>query len=119
MSYLNNTRLVFSGRFQADVSTVNNDVRHYDSATFDPTFQNFQTKEDLGGWWTPPGSGAFRLLDCRIKMVGYADGSTIADASKYPAIGMLIGGSGDRTSGKLVDIDPQCWPLRPGDSRSG
>jgi hypothetical protein len=28
MSYLNNVRLVFTGKFQADVSTVNNDVRH-------------------------------------------------------------------------------------------
>jgi hypothetical protein len=110
MSYLNNARLVFSGRFQADVSTVNNDVRHFDNATFDPAFQKWQTKEDWGGWWNPTGSGAFRLLDCRIRMVGYADGATTADAAKDPAIGMLVGGAADRTSGKLVDLDPQ-WQM--------
>ena len=34
MSYLNPTRVHFSGLFRADVSTVNNDDRHFDSATF-------------------------------------------------------------------------------------
>jgi hypothetical protein len=108
MSYLNNVRLVFTGKFQADVSTVNNDVRHYDNATFDPIFQDFQTKESLNGWWNPTGSGAFRLLDCRIVMAGYSDGTTVNSGD--PAIGMLIGGSENRTSGKIVDIDPQ-WQL--------
>ncbi len=39
MSYLGNLRLVFSGDFQADVSTVNNDVRHYDTYSFESRFQ--------------------------------------------------------------------------------
>jgi len=43
MSYLDNIRLVFTGKFQADVSTVNNDVRHFDNATFQPVFQKFMT----------------------------------------------------------------------------
>jgi hypothetical protein len=110
MSYLNNIRLIFAGKFQADVSTVNNDVRHYDNATFDPVFQDFQNAQSLNGWWNPPGSGAFRLLDCRVVMVGYADGTTSSSAAADSAIGMLIGGSDERTSGKLVDIDPQ-WQL--------
>jgi hypothetical protein len=50
MSYLSNTRLIFTGRFQADVSTVNNDVRHFDDASFDKVFQEFQTiKVGMGG----------------------------------------------------------------------
>jgi len=108
MSYLNDVRLIFTGKFQADVSTVNNDVRHYDNATFDPIFQDFQTKESMNGWWNPTGSGAFRLLDCRVVMVGYCDGTTATTGDA--AIGMLIGGSENRTSGKIVDIDPQ-WQL--------
>lgn len=38
MSYLNRLRLAFTGSFQADVSTVNNDVRHYDNASFQPAY---------------------------------------------------------------------------------
>ncbi len=110
MTYLSNTRLIFTGRFQADVSTVNNDVRHYDNASFEKVFQDFQTKQSMNGWWNPTGSGAFRLIDCRIVMVGYADGSTVTGAADDSAIGLLIAGSEDRTSGKLVDIDPQ-WQL--------
>ena len=110
MSYLNNIRLVFTGKFQADVSTVNNDVRHYDNATFEPVFQDFQTAQSLNGWWNPTGSGAFRLINCRIVMVGYADGTTSTRAADDAAIGMLVAGSELRTSGKIVDIDPQ-WQL--------
>ena len=43
MSYLNNVRLIFSGTFQADISTVNNDVRHFDNGTFEPRFQDLQS----------------------------------------------------------------------------
>lgn len=110
MSFLNNIRLVFSGRFQADVSTVNNDVRHYDNASFQPSFQEFQTKDAANGWWNPTGSGAFRLLDCRVVAVHYADGTGTTDPAKDRAVGLRIAGSDDRTSGKIVDIDPQ-WQL--------
>ncbi|HLM47323.1 MAG TPA: hypothetical protein VK458_25880 [Myxococcaceae bacterium] len=111
MSYLNNVRLVFSGTFQADVSTVNNDVRHFDNATFEPRFQELQTADGpLNGWFNPIGSGAFRLLDCRVTAVHYADGTSCEDREKDPAVGMLIGGSTDRVSGKIVDLDPQ-WQV--------
>src|SRR4051794_25419722 len=66
VSYLDNIRLAFSGRFQADISTVNNDVRHFDNASFVPQYQEFQTNVDANGWFNPTGSGAFRLIDCRI-----------------------------------------------------
>ncbi len=38
MSYLDPVRLHFAGRFQADVSTVNNDPTHYNNATFKPEY---------------------------------------------------------------------------------
>lgn len=110
MSFLNPVRLVFSGTFQADVSTVNNDVRHYDNATFEPSYQEFQTKVSDNGWWNPTGSGAFRLIDCRVVGLGFEDGSFTNEPGADPAMGLLIGGSNSRTSGKLVDIDPQ-WQL--------
>src|SRR6185295_8533542 len=67
VSYLGPLRLHFSGKFQADVSTINNDVRHYDNETFDP---NLQTQ------YKQAGTGAFRFVGCSVTMVGYADGST-------------------------------------------
>lgn len=110
MSYLNNVRLIFSGTFQADISTVNNDVRHYDNATFLPRFQDLQSANAMNGWFCPNGSGAFRLIDCRVTSVCYKDGTSQSDPAKDPVIGMLIGGSNTRVSGKLVDLDPQ-WQM--------
>ena len=114
MSYLNNVRLIFSGTFQADISTVNNDVRHYDNGTFLPRFQDLQSNANpdgpLNGWFSPNGSGAFRLIDCRVSSVCYKDGTSQSDPAKDPVIGMLIGGSNTRVSGKLVDLDPQ-WQM--------
>jgi hypothetical protein len=110
MSFLNNVRLTFSGRFQADVSTVNNDVRHYDNSTFQPDYQKLQDSKThvRNGWWNPTGSGAFRLLDCKIVGVGYADGTVASKGDA--AIGQRICGPDGHSSAKLVDIDPQ-WQL--------
>jgi hypothetical protein len=111
MSFLHRVRLAFQGTFQADASTVNNDVRHYDNASFQPAYQEFQKPGHVeNGWWNPTGSGAFRLLDCRVTGVWYSDGTCATDPAADPIIGALVGGSSDRTSGKIVDIDPQ-WQL--------
>ncbi len=107
MSYLNNLHLAFSGRFQSDVSTVNNDVRHFDNETFKPDYQEYSKGKNLNGWWNPCGSGAFRLIDCKVAEVGYSDGTTVSTAVDDPAVGMLIGGSDAMVSGKMVDLDPQ------------
>ena len=42
MSYLDTPRLTFCGLFEADVNTVNNDVRHYDVASFEARFRRVQ-----------------------------------------------------------------------------
>ncbi|MGH4023992.1 MAG: hypothetical protein ACRDRV_05345 [Pseudonocardiaceae bacterium] len=111
MSTLDLPRLVFSGDFQADVSTVNNDVRHYDRASFEDRFQQPQTGPSLGGWWNPSGSGAFRLIDCTVRGVTYRDGTAQTPGSADQATaGLRITGAATRVSGKLVDLDPQ-WQL--------
>ena len=72
MSYLGLPRLSFAGLFEADVNTVNNDVRNYDASTFEPRFQTPQEVLPDGkgtiynGWWNPDGSNAFRLIDCSV-----------------------------------------------------
>ncbi len=101
MSYLNNLRIVFAGDFQADVSTVNNDVRRYDNATFEKRFQEFQMRAPLN--WNPIGSGAFRLINCQVKSV-VIDGE---EKNVDPAVDLFIGGSDNRVGGKMVDLDPQ------------
>jgi hypothetical protein len=109
VSILQLPRLVFSGYFQADVSTVNNDVRHYDDDTFEPRFQEPGAGTSANGWWNPTGSGAFRLLDCVVQDVVYGDG-TAGRAGDEPVLGMALTGADARASGKLVDLDPQ-WQL--------
>ena len=50
------------------------------------------------------------MIDCRVSSVCYKDGTSQSDPTKDPVIGMLIGGSNTRVSGKLVDLDPQ-WQM--------
>ncbi|GAB1539867.1 hypothetical protein NUACC21_25350 [Scytonema sp. NUACC21] len=102
MSYLNNLRLVFAGDFQADVSTVNNDVRHFDNATFEKRFQELQTPDAANGGWNPMGSGAYRLINCKVQSVAVND-EKVEDS----AVGLFIDGSNNRVGGKIVDLDPQ------------
>ncbi len=112
MSYLQSPRLHFAGRFQADTSTVNNDVRHFDNAYFRDQFQELMKYDDDGnierynGYWNPEGTGAWRLLGCRVT-AAVLDGETFTHRSQDPVVGMRIGGSNDRVAAKLVDLDPQ------------
>jgi hypothetical protein len=102
MSYLDIPRLHFSGRFQADISTVNNDVRYYDNAGFQDKYQTMSG----GGAWNPEGTGIFRLVDCKITGARTAQGS-ISTPAEDPVIGMALENADDRVFGKLVDLDPQ------------
>ncbi len=111
MAFLHPVRMTFAGRFQADVSTVNNDVRHFDDEAFVPTWQTLQEdREQLNGWWNPTGSGAFRLVGCTVTeaLGGSSPQGTASEPD--PVVGAIVTGADDRTAGKLVDIDPQ-WQL--------
>jgi hypothetical protein len=102
MSYLDPVRLHFAGQFQADPSTVNNVTQYYDNDSF--------TKADQqrpAGLWNPEGSGAWRLVDCRVTRVCYADGSSTTDPSVDPVVGLRLMDANTRVAGKLVDLDPQ------------
>ena len=105
MSYISLPRIVFSGRFQADVSTVNNDVRHYSNQDFESRFQLPQQPGSLigNGWWNPEGSGAFRLIDVQVNQAFL---SPQADASDK-AVGLSVNAQVSRSSAVLVDLDPQ------------
>jgi hypothetical protein len=106
MSYLSSPRLCFNGFFQADVSTINNDVRFYDNEGFKEQYQlPSSSGVSPNGAWQPEGTGIFRLIGCTITG-GWLDGAAVT-AGQDPAIGMSLENSDQRVSGKLVDLDPQ------------
>jgi hypothetical protein len=106
MSYLSGPRLHFNGFFQADVSTINNDVRYYDSAHFKPQYQMpSNSGVSPNGAWQPEGTGTFRLVGCAVTG-GWLDGAAVT-AERDPVVGMALENSDQRVSGKLVDLDPQ------------
>ena len=107
MSYLYTPRLVFSGQFQADVSTINNDPEHFDTGHFRPNYELAQTGNSMNGWWNPRGTGAWRFFGCKVEQVFYQDGSASDDPNVDPVVGAAINGSDVRVEGKLVDLDPE------------
>jgi hypothetical protein len=104
MAYLHAPRLVFSGDFLSDVSTVNNDPAHYNNATFKPNFQEPGVGA-TNGWWNPEGGAIFDLRNCRVQHVTLPVGTTTAVLDMV--IGQMVGGPGDKATGKMVDLDPQ------------
>jgi hypothetical protein len=50
---LDSPRLHFRGWFQADVSTINNEVRFYQNSSFVPEYQEL----NQNGSWNPEGTG--------------------------------------------------------------
>lgn len=102
MSYLDAPRLHFRGWFQADVSTINNDVRTFQNESFVPEYQQY----NQNGSWNPEGTGIFRFLDCAVTG-GALDGRALRTPADDPAIGLLVENADQRAPGKLVDLDPQ------------
>lgn len=106
MSYLsNNLRLHFAGCFQASVSTVNNDVTHFDNAAFQPNFQERQTKLAPNGWWNPSGDGVWRLLGCAVTSAFMPDGTPVPNTDGVLATS--VADSDESAPAKIVDLDPQ------------
>ncbi|MEE8302307.1 MAG: hypothetical protein V3S24_07715 [Candidatus Tectomicrobia bacterium] len=85
MSYLQLPRLVFSGQFQADPSTVNNDPEHFNPAAFRSNYQ-LPGSGASNGWWNPRGTGAWRFFDCKVGSVWYQDGTSCIDPTVDPIV---------------------------------
>ena len=105
MSYLHPVRLHFSGRFRADVSTVNNVPKHFDNDHFNPNFQK-PGQGAATGLWQPAGTGAWRLIDCSVKRACRDDGTVASTAAEDGAVDLPVRQSADRSSAKIVDLDP-------------
>ena len=102
MSYLDSPRIHFRGWFQADVSTINNDVRFFQNDSFVPEYQQLNTN----GSWNPRGTAVFRMLDCSVTG-GFLNGRALSTSQDDPVIGLTLQNAVDRAPGKLVDLDPQ------------
>lgn len=105
MSYLNPLRLHFAGRFQTNVSTVNNDPVHFDNANFKPAYQERTSGNDLNGWWNPDGDGTWKLLRAQVTAAFQADGTPAVSGD--PVLGMTMNDSDRQVPAKLVDLDPE------------
>ncbi|MGC4014319.1 MAG: hypothetical protein QM755_07360 [Luteolibacter sp.] len=106
MSYLSSRlRLHFAGKFQASVSTVNNDVKHFNNTTFKPSYQDRQDGAHMNGWWNPDGDGVWRLLGCDITAAYNADGTSPAANDRI--YNCSIADSDDSVPAKIVDLDPE------------
>lgn len=103
MSYLDAPRLHFTGRFQADVSTINNVVGYFDIDSFDPKQDQ---KLNGNGGWNPEGTAIFRFISC-VVTGGRHNNRQITTAAQDPVIGMALENANDKVFGKLVDLDPQ------------
>lgn len=106
MNYLNAVRFHFAGTFRADVSTVNNDANHYNNDSFVPDDQEYGAGAS-NGWWQPDGTGCWRLAGVKITRACYQDGTSTTDSSDDSLLSWAGADAGDRTSAKLVDLDPQ------------
>jgi len=102
MSYLDSPRVHFRGWFQADVSTINNDVRFFQNDSFVPEYQQL----DSNGSWNPRGTAVFRILDCSVTG-GFLNGRALTSPEDDAVIGLTVQNAVDRAPGKLVDLDPQ------------
>jgi hypothetical protein len=105
MSYLGPLRLAFAGKFQANVSTVNNDPGHFNVATFQPSYQQMQQGSQMNGWFNPQGDAAFRLLGCRVTSASMANGEPPGDTDVITRC--LVADSDSQVCAKMVDLDSE------------
>jgi hypothetical protein len=96
MSYLDRPRLVFSGVFIADPSTVNNDPLNYDAA---------RLQKDPG--WNPNGTGQWKFQGCAVTAALYADGTAATQAADDPIVGANLLGNPKGSPAKIVDLDSE------------
>ena len=107
MSYLDLPRFHLFGNFFATPSTINNVTPNYDAST---TLTNSRTGTNnnpqipLGAvGWDPSGQALFKV-DVGVTAVAGADGTLVS--SDDALIGARLASAGDRTNGKIVDLDP-------------
>ena len=98
MSYITIPRLTIPGNFLSDMSTVNNDVRHYDTAMFELRVQVPKTATEMNGWCNPDGTGNFQLLGLRVTEALAAQDT---NPTMNAAVGLFVNAQKERSSCKI------------------
>ncbi len=96
MSYLDEPRIHFFGKYFANPSTINNDIGNYD------------LKPPLDLSWNPDGSAFFRFLDCAVSLVVGPDGVGAAGDAGDPIAQATVTTpqAPPPKVAKIVDLDP-------------
>jgi jacalin-like lectin domain-containing protein len=97
MSYLDQPRINFSGKFQASPATVNNTPNNYNPANYN---EDSLKPENIELYWEPKGDSIFDLISCKVTNV-QAPGVT-TDSLVGSTVTALYTGAPP----KLVDLDP-------------
>src|SRR5258708_9286531 len=105
MSYLHTPMLIFSGDFRADVSTVNNDITHYNNATFQSNFQQPGTGSQ-NGWWNPEGGSTFQFINCQVKKINMPGGIVLQQPAEDLILNQSVGGFYNISPSKMADPHP-------------
>ena len=104
MSYLNQGKIFFSGKFHADPATLNNTPDNYNPNANFPPANGDEVGNNLQLYWNPNGSGKF-ALDCTVTKVCDENGDVIQG---HQLLGQSLTSIGGTTlqGAKLVDLDP-------------
>ncbi|MCM8537772.1 MAG: hypothetical protein NE334_17655 [Lentisphaeraceae bacterium] len=109
MSYFDYPRLIFSGQFLCDPSTINNTPVNYravDGAIAEGQSKNPLTEMEL--FWNPAGTGEFAFENCVVKRVEYEDGTFAENAKEDPIIGQSVESvSSFLLKAAMADLDPR------------
>ncbi|HEX8699352.1 MAG TPA: hypothetical protein VF815_10985 [Myxococcaceae bacterium] len=97
MSYLDQPRINFAGKFQASPATINNTPNNYDPAAYNA---DSLKPDKIELYWEPKGDSIFNLINCAVTTVD-APGVT-SDSLVGSGVSALYTSSPP----KLVDLDP-------------
>jgi hypothetical protein len=117
MSYLNIPRLHFTGQFQADPSTVNNNDANWNRDVQLAEIPPDQSDPTNGAvYWNPNGTHNWQLFGCTVTGVANDQGQFTAPSAD-PIIGAKVLSNSEYPA-KIVDLDPdnqgisQIWGLQ-------
>ena len=99
-SYLDHPRIHFTGRYYADVNTVNNERQNYKVSL---------SEDDLILKWNPFGGNDWSLQDCRVSSVVYLNGTRNSKPNTDALIGASVETNPYSANGKLACFDVDAW----------
>ncbi|MCM8529590.1 MAG: hypothetical protein NE330_00390 [Lentisphaeraceae bacterium] len=109
MSYFDYPRLIFSGQFLCDPSTINNTPVNYRAV--DGAIAKGQSKNPLAEmelFWNPAGTGEFAFEKCVVKRVEYGPSDFTEDSTVDPIIGKSVDSiSSFLLKAAMADLDPR------------